>query len=366
VTDSETPDGPGSLDDPDWVDRIVARAVENAAKVSAGDQDAGPTAGESSHSTEVSTSPRQPQAREGSAPDRPRRPTPEPPERDPADRSATRAGEPTPPLTTTQSEARRARRRGSDPSVAPTRPPGPNNPPDHEADARRDAAARRASVATTATTEASSVFDFEAQDDTETAPTSPAEADETKDRARAVAEWIGVIVVALVVAFLVKTFLLQAFYIPSGSMEPTLHVNDRVLVNKLSYDFHDVNRGDLVVFTRPPGAPSDTDDLIKRVIGLPGDTIELVDGRVFIDGQRLQEPYVPDTLDTVWLGFSTDEARELCGGDAICTVPDEHVFVMGDNRDRSFDSRKFGPIEADSIVGRAFLRIWPITDIGWL
>jgi signal peptidase I len=135
-------------------------------------------------------------------------------------------------------------------------------------------------------------------------------------------------------------------------------------VNKLSYDFGDVNRGDLVVFERPPNLVSDTDDLIKRVVGLPGETIELIDGRVYVTGRGLSEPYVGD-LPTNWLGFDAT-ARELCGGDDICTVPEGHYFVMGDNRTGSTDSRRFGPIDESAIVGRAFLRIWPLNDIGWL
>jgi signal peptidase I len=136
-------------------------------------------------------------------------------------------------------------------------------------------------------------------------------------------------------------------------MFPTLHENDRVLVNKLSYDLHDVNRGDLVVFERPPGE-TDTDikDLIKRVVGLPGDVVSSCGGQVCIDGTPLEEPYLPD-------GATTGEFERQ-------TVPDDHVFVMGDNRDNSRDSRIFGPIEEDSIVGRAFVRIWPITDFGLL
>jgi signal peptidase I len=196
----------------------------------------------------------------------------------------------------------------------------------------------------------------------------PIEPDDTDDgraaRNRALIEWIAVIVGAIAVAFLVKTFLIQAFYIPSSSMEPTLQINDRVLVNKLSYDFGDVNRGDLVVFERPENLVSNTDDLIKRVIGLPGETIELIDGRVFVTGRGLSEPYVGDEP-TNWLGFD-ETARELCGGDDICTIPDGHYFVMGDNRTGSTDSRRFGPIEEGAIVGRAFLRIWPLNDIGWL
>lgn len=179
-----------------------------------------------------------------------------------------------------------------------------------------------------------------------------------KDRVRSTVEWVAVIVGALVVALVVKTFLFQAFYIPSGSMEPTLEKGDRVLVNKLSYDLHDVNRGDVVVFELPAdkvGADG-IKDLIKRVIGLPGDVIETRNGVVYINGRRLKEPYLPD-------GVTTDHPpieRQ--------TVPEDHVFVMGDNRDNSADSRYVsrGPIPIDTIVGRAFVLVWPPADIGGL
>lgn len=161
-------------------------------------------------------------------------------------------------------------------------------------------------------------------------------------------EWVIVLGGALIVAFVVKTFLIQAFYIPSSSMEDTLLIGDRVLVNKLSYDFGEVERGDIVVFERPPhdtGNP-DIKDLIKRVIALPGETVELRNGEVFIDGRRLQEPYL-DANDG-----ATVEPRE---------VPAGHYWVMGDNRGQSKDSRFFGPIPEDLIVGRAFVRIWPVS-----
>jgi signal peptidase I len=170
--------------------------------------------------------------------------------------------------------------------------------------------------------------------------------------ARSILEWILVIGGALAVALLVKTFLLQAFYIPSESMVHTLEVGDRVLVNKLSYDLHDVNRGDIIVFEKPPGEGGDIEDLIKRVVGLPGETIEGRDGQVFIDGEPLDEPY----LDA---GVVTSDFGPV-------EVPEGQVFMMGDNRPNSRDSRFFGPIDQETIVGRAFLRVWPIGSFGGL
>lgn len=176
---------------------------------------------------------------------------------------------------------------------------------------------------------------------------------EEQARVRSMVEWVAVIVGALIVALVIKTFLFQAFYIPSGSMLPTLETGDRVLVNKLSYDAHDVNRGDVVVFERPPGQPeSEIKDLIKRVIGLPGDVIEARDGVVYVNDRELDEPYLAE-------GTRTENLPRQ-------TVPDNHVFVMGDNRMGSQDSRVFGAIEEDLIVGRAFVRIWPVTHLGGL
>jgi signal peptidase I len=157
---------------------------------------------------------------------------------------------------------------------------------------------------------------------------------------------------ALLIALVVKTFLFQAFYIPSPSMYPTLQQNDRVLVNKLSYKLHDVNRGDIVVFTKPPTLESDIHDLVKRVIALPGETVEGHDGHVYVDGKRLDESYLGDGITTA--GFEPHD------------VPANAVWVMGDNRNASKDSREFGAIRESSIVGRVFIRIWPISRIGFL
>jgi signal peptidase I len=175
---------------------------------------------------------------------------------------------------------------------------------------------------------------------------SPEPAEERRVSAlRNAVEWIVIIVGALLVAFLVKTFLVQAFYIPSGSMLPTLEEQDRVLVNKLSYDLHAVHRGDIVVFESPQGE-GQIRDLIKRVIALPGETVEAREGQVLINGQPLQEGYLGP-------GISTGPLEPQ-------TIPPDHYFVMGDNRGNSKDSRYFGPIPKSLIVGRAFVKVWPL------
>ncbi len=181
---------------------------------------------------------------------------------------------------------------------------------------------------------------------------------------RTLIEWVAVAAGALAVALLIKAFLLQAFYIPSPSMEPTLREDDRVLVNKLSYRLGDVQRGDVIVFERPETVlNADTDDFIKRVIGLASETVTIVDGRVFIEGQALVEDYTagdPTTSSSLIPGCDNPPEADTC------TIPEGHVFVMGDNRDRSQDSRSFGPIDEDTIVGRAFIKVWSLGDIGFL
>lgn len=177
----------------------------------------------------------------------------------------------------------------------------------------------------------------------------------------AVSEWILVVVIAVSAAFLIRTFMFQQYYIDGPSMQTTLLPRERVLVNKMSYRLHDVNRGDVVVFDRVQGDKHD--DLIKRVIGLPGETIEVRSCVVYVDGRLLEEPY----LDPVQVAQT--DLRQRCGDyvdmDPV-TIPDDHVFVMGDNRVQSFDSRAFDAIEVDKIRGRAFVAIWPTSAWSWL
>jgi signal peptidase I len=166
-------------------------------------------------------------------------------------------------------------------------------------------------------------------------------------------EWLILVAASLAVALFVRGFLIQAFYIPSESMIPTLVKNDRVLVNKLSYKLHDVHRGDIVVFKAPPGAATaQVKDLIKRVVGLPGETIEGRNGSIFINGNPLDEPYLPPDV------RSRDFPPEK--------VPQHKIYVLGDNRQDSRDSTFFHAVDEDAIVGRAFVKIWPLTDLGLL
>jgi signal peptidase I len=168
------------------------------------------------------------------------------------------------------------------------------------------------------------------------------------------------VVLAAVIALLLRTFVIGHYYIPSESMEPTLHGcascnNDHVLVDKLSYKLHDVHRGDVVVFHRPPAWIVTQKLLVKRVIGLPGDVVSERGGTVYVNGLALQEPYTSKVrTPNCQLNFTP------------VTVPPGDYFVMGDNRCDSSDSRAFGPIAKSKIVGRAFIIIWPLGRIHWI
>jgi signal peptidase I len=178
-------------------------------------------------------------------------------------------------------------------------------------------------------------------------------------------EAVVVVVVAVLVAILLRTFVVQTFFIPSGSMEPTLHVGDRILVNKLSYHLHGVGRGDIVVFSRPPaencGGP-EVNDLVKRVVGLPGETLSLSGGHVYVDGRRLGESWLPASEQGI---TRPGPGGTLYGLQHAYRVPANDYFVMGDNRTDSCDSRFWGPISRSLIVGKVEMRVWPLTSIGF-
>jgi signal peptidase I len=177
--------------------------------------------------------------------------------------------------------------------------------------------------------------------------------------------------VAIVVAIVVRAFVLQTFYIPSESMENTLQIKDRVLVNKLVYDFRDPHRGEIIVFKAPDDWRSDPaeEDFIKRVIGVPGDRIVCCDAqhRLMINGHPLDEPYIYKDGDGV-ADLASDEAFDI-------TVPPGRLWVMGDHRSHSGDSRynylrfknvEQGTIPEKSVIGRAFVVFWPFNHATWL
>ena len=191
---------------------------------------------------------------------------------------------------------------------------------------------------------------------TRTTTTARCEPSTAARRRRALLDWVVVIGVALLVAFLVRTFVLAHFVVDGTSMATTLHDGDRVFVNKLSYRLHDPNRGDVVVLHQITGASER--DLIKRVIALPGETIEVRSCQVLIDGRRPRGA-VPRPRGR--------HARATAAASSPpIAVPEDHVFVMGDNRGGSQDSRDLGPIDEDDLVGRAFVVFWPRDDWQWL
>ena len=189
----------------------------------------------------------------------------------------------------------------------------------------------------------------------------PDEEDGHTHGAKVLRDWILVVVIALGAAFLVRVYVLQQFYISGPSMESTLFQDDRVLVNKLSYRLHDIRRGDVVVFDRvtTSGGVVAHDDLIKRVIGVPGDTVEIRQCNVYVNDEKLVEPY----LDPVDLAQPQLVDRCRVVDMARQSVPAHQVFVMGDNRPESFDSRSFGTVPTDLVVGRAFAVVWPFGSI---
>jgi signal peptidase I len=194
-------------------------------------------------------------------------------------------------------------------------------------------------------------------------------------RRRFLGELPFLLLAALVLTVLVKGFLIQAFFIPSRSMEPTLDVGDRVVVNRLAYRIGEPAHGDVVVFLRPTGTgegaadgplswvrravaqglggtPPGKEGLIKRVVGLPGDKIQGRHGRLYRNDQRVPEPYLAGRT------FTTDFGP-------VKLKPDQY-WVMGDNREDSADSRVFGPVSRSDLVGRAVLTVWPVTHLGGL
>ncbi|NLI13136.1 MAG: signal peptidase I [Peptococcaceae bacterium] len=166
-------------------------------------------------------------------------------------------------------------------------------------------------------------------------------------------EYAKIIVTALVISFLLRTYVAEARYIPSESMLPTLKIGDRLIVDKISFEIkgiNDLQRGDIVVFN-PPATFKSNDDipLIKRVIGLPGETISIKDGIVYINGAPLNEPYILEKPKTDFRPY---------------VIPENNIFLMGDNRNKSNDSRYWGPLPVQNIIGKAEFRFYPFADIG--
>jgi signal peptidase I len=179
---------------------------------------------------------------------------------------------------------------------------------------------------------------------------------------RALIEWTIILIAVLLCTVLLRSYVVQSFSIPSLSMYPTLKVGDRIIVNKLSYHLHGVQRGDIVVFASPPLEDQEYADLVKRVIGLPGETISAKDGHVYINGKRLNEPWLPPGAAS-YTGALPGDAHPQFDLPGPVKIPPGEYFVMGDNRTDSEDSRFFGPIPRSLFVGRAEVVAWAVSHI---
>jgi signal peptidase I len=183
-------------------------------------------------------------------------------------------------------------------------------------------------------------------------PTPPTTS--AKPRRRALIEWTAIIVIAVLVSFLMRTYAFQTFYIPSGSMEPTLQIGDRIIVNKLAITWGTIHVGDIVVFKAPPaedcGEP--VTDLVKRVIGVPGDSLKSEGNTIYVNNKPLDETWT--------------HTEPLGGPITPITLKANQYFMMGDNHSDSCDSRMWGTVPRSDIIGKAFVRIWPLSRIGFL
>ncbi len=164
-------------------------------------------------------------------------------------------------------------------------------------------------------------------------------------------DWTETIVVAFILALIIRAFFIQVFWIPSGSMEPTLFINDRIVVNKVSYHFREPRRQEVVVFRQVAPQDAPKRDLIKRIMGLPGEELEIRDGIVYIDGEAVEETH---PLNQDYADFGP------------IVVPPDAYFVMGDNRPASADSRYWGFLPKENIIGPAFLKIWPLSKFSMI
>jgi signal peptidase I len=179
----------------------------------------------------------------------------------------------------------------------------------------------------------------------------PGTAPRRKRWRRLLTETAGTILVAVVLTVVIRTFALETFWIPSASMTPTLAVYDRVVVQKAFFSWHDVHEGDIVVFGHPPldDCPGPPGDLVKRVIALPGQTIYSSAGRVYVDGRRLAEPYLPKN-DPLGPPIASEQHP--------FRVPAGEFYMLGDDRADSCDSRYWGPVKGSTMVGKVILTFW--------
>jgi len=180
--------------------------------------------------------------------------------------------------------------------------------------------------------------------------------------ARVAIEWVTIVAVALALALAARQWVFQTFSIPSESMVPTLDIGDRIVVQKIFWSWHNIKQGDIVVFARPPHDTQctgpESDDLVKRVIALPGQTIYSAGGKVYVNGRQLPESYLPspDPLGRPIPNASAQHPYRVPAGD---------FYVLGDNRAVSCDSRYWGPVQGDTIVGKVVLLLWRHGHPAW-
>jgi signal peptidase I len=186
-------------------------------------------------------------------------------------------------------------------------------------------------------------------------------------------EVVETVLLTVVIFFLVQHFVAQPYQILQVSMEHTLEPDQMVLVDKLSPVFSDYKRGDVIVFQPPAGYSEDGQDIpfIKRVVGVGGDLVEIHNDAVYVNGVKLDEPYVYDGQPTTPLTGTDPQvvAAHVCAwsvAELTCRVPSGELFVLGDHREQSTDSRIFGPIQKSSVIGRAWLRYWPLSAFSWV
>ena len=172
-----------------------------------------------------------------------------------------------------------------------------------------------------------------------------------KGTGRVILEIVEIVVIAFVLSWVLRTFVIEARVIPTGSMLPTIQLQDRVIVDKFFFKYFDTIRpGDIIVFRPPPTAHA-TEDFIKRVVGLPGDKVQIINHVTTVNGKVLKEPYLQEKPKNDF---------------APIIVPADSLFVMGDNRNNSADSREWGFLPIENVSGRTLFRYWPLNHIGAL
>lgn len=174
-------------------------------------------------------------------------------------------------------------------------------------------------------------------------------------------DWIKTFAVAFIVVIVIRLFLFDNYVVLGVSMEPNFHNKERIIVNKIIYDFRDPVRGEVIILHTSSG-----EDYIKRVIGLPGETIRIQGDEVYINGEQIQESYIAEEIENAKRsGSSYNKGVYPIEGTEV-TVPEGHVFVLGDNRPKSSDSREIGFIPFDDIVGRADIIYWPLNELDYV